>query len=1047
MQYKPIEIEKEILQYWQDHEIYQKSKDRNKGGKKYYFLDGPPYTSGKLHVGHAWNYSMKDMVLRYKRMNGIDAWDRPGYDTHGLPTAHAVQAKFKLKHKEDILRFGMDKFVTECKSLCKDNLELMKKVQKRLGIWMDFDDPYVTFKNEFIESEWWLVKKAHENKRLYEALKTMTWCRHCATALAKHELEYEVVNDTSIFLKFPVVGKENEFLLIWTTTPWTIPFNLGVMANPELDYVKAQVGEEVWILSKALAAIVIQNLTEHSYKLLEEFKGKELEGLEYKHPMQGEIDYTEMKKKHPKIHTVVMSKEYVDTSAGTGMVHMAPGCGPEDYEVGHRNNIPPYNTLSETGVFPNDMGKFSGLTAKKDDNKFIQALDDAGALMAKTKVEHDYAHCWRCHKPVIYKTTKQWFFKIEDLIPNLREINKDVLWVPDWAGARQFDSWLANLRDNSITRQRFWGTPLPVWKCSKCENYEVIGSVSELKEKAVNEVPDDLHKPWIDKVKLKCKCENEMLRIPDILDVWVDAGTTSWTCLNYPQKKELFKEMFPAEFILEGKDQIRGWFNILLVCSMISMEKPSYKRVFMHGFINDAKGRKMSKSLGNYILPQEVMDKYGSDTFRYYTVGATNPGLDLNYNFEDMKLKNRNLMILWNIQNLIINLSKELKKNPSEMSKALEDLYSIEEKYITSKLNSSIKKVTELYDQYKLNEIPWLVEELFLELSRTYVQLTREKSSVGTPKEREIVLYTIYKVFMECLKMFSTIAPFISEKIYLNLKKEFALKEESIHLYAWPKPKESMINTALEKQMEMAKVIIQAGLNAREKCKLGLRWPLGFLYIETSNEDVKESVKTLINVIKTQVNVKEIGMTKKMPNIKVNIKANYGKLASEFKAETTKIISKLTAISAESALSKLENKGKIVLTIEGKTYDIKKDQILVERDVPEKFKESEFRYGIVFIDRELNDKLEAEGFAREIMRRVQQLRKKSGLQKTDKIGLVIKSDEETVKMLEPFEKLIKMKTGSELIKISQLEPTKKLEIHSKEKIREKEFDVWMKKME
>jgi len=1046
MKYNPLEIEPEILEYWQVNKIYQKAKDKNVGAKKYYFLDGPPYTSGKLHVGHAWNYSMKDMLLRFKRMNGIDAWDRPGYDTHGLPTAHAVQNKFNIEHKEDIIKFGVDKFVSECKQLCQDNLELMKKVQLRLGIWMNFENPYITFKNEFIEAEWWLVKKAHENNRLYEDLKTMTWCKNCATALAKHELEYETVSDTSIFLKFKVVGKENEFLLIWTTTPWTIPYNLGVMVNPDLEYVKAEVGKEVWIISKALAGIIIQNFTNDSYKILEEFKGEELEGLEYVHPLQGEIDYSDLKKEHPKVHTVVMSKEYVDTSAGTGLVHLAPGCGPEDYEVGHRNNIPPYNNLSETGVFPNSMGKFSGLVAKDDDDKFIQALEQAGALLTKTQVDHEYAHCWRCHKPVIFKTTKQWFFKIEDLIPNLRDINKDVLWVPEWAGSKQFDSWLENLRDNSITRQRYWGTPLPVWKCDKCEKYEVIGSVSELKEKAVNDVPNDLHKPWIDEVKLKCECGSEISRIPDILDVWVDAGTTSWTCLDYPQKKELFKEMFPAEFILEGKDQIRGWFNILLVCSMISMQKPSYKAVYMHGFINDSQGRKMSKSLGNYILPKEVIEKYGSDTFRYYMVGATNPGLDLNYNFEDMKLKHRNLFILWNLHKFIINLSKELGKDPTKMSKALEDLYSIEEKYIISKLNSTIKQVTELYNKYKLNDIPLKIEELFLELSRTYIQLVRDKSSVGTPKEREIVLYTIYKVFIECIKMFATIAPFICDKMYLNLKKEFDLSEESIHLYSWPKYKDSLIDEKLENQIEIVKSIIQATLNAREKCKLGLRWPLSWLYVETNNEDVKESIRRLVDIIKIQTNVKEIGITKKMPDIDVSIKANYSKLAPEFKAETTKIISKLTSLSAESVLAKLESEGKIVLTVADKSYDIKKDQVLVEREIPDKYKEAEFRYGIIFINRELDDVLEAEGFAREIMRRVQQLRKKKGLEKTDKIGLVIVVDKEMSKMLEPHEKIIKMKTGSELIKISQIGPVKDLEHHSLEKIREKDVEIWFKKM-
>jgi len=462
--YNALEIEPEILKYWEKNKIYQKQKDKGKNGKKFYFLDGPPYTSGKLHIGHTWNYSMKDMVQRFKRMNGFDVWDRPGYDTHGLPTAHAVQAKLKLEHKEDIEKYGVAKFVKECRKLCQTNLEKMKKDQIRMGIWMNFDNPYITFKNEFIEGEWWLIKQAHINKRLYEGEKVMHWCPECATALAKHELEYKNVTDNSIFLKFKVRNAKNEYLVIWTTTPWTIPFNLGVMVNPEEDYVKAKVGNEVWVVAAKLAGVFIQGVADKKYKVLEEVKGRDLLGTEYEHPMHDDLKkvYDDLKKDNPNVHTVVISKEYVDTTSGSGLVHMAPGCGPEDYEVGHKNNIPPFNNLNEDGSFPPEMKKFKGWVAKKDDKRFIDYLDNKGALIASTPVEHEYAHCWRCHKPVIFRTTKQWFFKIEDLKERMRELNKKIQWTPDWAGSRQFDSWLDNLRDNSITRQRYWGCPAPI---------------------------------------------------------------------------------------------------------------------------------------------------------------------------------------------------------------------------------------------------------------------------------------------------------------------------------------------------------------------------------------------------------------------------------------------------------------------------------------------------------------------------------------------------------------------------------------------------------
>ena len=412
------QVEKHVFEYWQKNKIYEKAKKRVAKGKDFYFLDGPPYTSGRVHLGTAWNKSLKDCVLRYKRMRGFNVWDRAGYDMHGMPIERAVEKKFKLKSKDDVPRFGVEKFVNECRKFAVDNMHLMNKDFRRLGVWMDFDNAYQSVKKEFIEGVWWLVKKAHEQNRMYEGKMSMTWCQECATALAKHELEYKNVADDSIFVKFKVVGTENEYLIIWTTTPWTIPFNLAVMAHPDIDYAKAKVGDEVWILAKNLANTLIRGVADKDYNMLETFKGSKLHGIKYEHPFYSLLKpvYDELMQKSDKVFTVVMSEEYVDLSAGSGLVHTAPGCGPEDFEVGHREGIPAFNTLDEFGVFPDNMGKFSGLVAKKDDKRFIDELDKVGALIAVTKVDHDYAHCWRCKQPVIYRTTKQWFFKIEDLI-------------------------------------------------------------------------------------------------------------------------------------------------------------------------------------------------------------------------------------------------------------------------------------------------------------------------------------------------------------------------------------------------------------------------------------------------------------------------------------------------------------------------------------------------------------------------------------------------------------------------------------------------------
>ncbi|MBI2656925.1 isoleucine--tRNA ligase, partial [Candidatus Woesearchaeota archaeon] len=878
--YEPAKLEPEILEFWKKHDIYEKAKQKNKGKKKFYFLDGPPYTSGKVHLGTAWNKALKDSVLRYKRMQGFDVWDRAGYDMHGMPTEQAVEKNLGLKSKDDIPMYGVANFVNACREFAITNMLSMNEDFRRIGTWMDFDNAYQSVQNTYIEGEWWLIKKAYENKRLYEGEKTMHWCASCATSLAKHELEYENVTDDSIFVKFPVKNKINEFLIIWTTTPWTIPFNLGVMANPNLEYVRAKVGNEVWIVAKELASGLISGAAEKQFAIVEEFKGDNLLGLEYIHPFENEIhQFRELKRKHPKVHTVVMSEEYVDTSQGSGLVHMAPGCGPEDYEVGHRNGIPPFNTLTERGVFDETSSIFKGFTAKKDDKKITEELRKKGFIVAEAKIEHDYAHCWRCKSPVIYRTTTQWFFRIEDLKERMRELNNGIKWVPEFAGSKNFDNWIANLRDNGITRQRYWGTPLPIWKCRQCDDFVVVGSIDELK-KLAGHIPEDLHKPWIDEVRIKCKCGSIKERIPDILDVWIDAGSASWNCLDFPRRKDLFEKMYPADFILEGIDQIRGWFNLLFVASMIAMSNASFKSVYMHGFINDAQGRKMSKSLGNYILPQEVIMEYGADTLRYYMTGGTQPGVDINYNFDDMKVKHKNLTVLWNLHKYVIEMAKHLKLNPSDLV-IKDSQLGTEERYILSKLNSTIKNVTEMFDNYRLNEIPWQVEELFLELSRAYIQLTRDKASMGSDEEKKVVLYTVFNVMLGSLKLFVPIAPFITEAMHQNLRHEFKLKEESINFFDWPKHKEEMIDEELEASMQIVSEIVQNALAVREKIQLGVRWPLKEIVIVVKDNNIANAVKELKEIIKKQINVKEVKLVESMPNVRVKVKADYSKLGPD----------------------------------------------------------------------------------------------------------------------------------------------------------------------
>ncbi|MBN2142631.1 isoleucine--tRNA ligase [Candidatus Woesearchaeota archaeon] len=952
------EVEESVLKFWKDHKIYEKSKEKNKNGEPFYFLQGPPYTSGKLHMGHAWNNSLKDVAMRFKRMKGFDVWDRAGYDMHGLPTERKVMEKHKIKAKEDIEKFGVEKFIKECMVWSIEKAKMMNEDLARIGIWMDYENAYMPIENDFIDGEWLLVKRAHEQNRLYEGDKTLTWCPVCATAMAKHECEYKNVREESIFLKFKVKAKKNEFLIIWTTTPWTIMFNLAIMVNPEIDYQKCKVGDEVWIIAKPLANVFIGAVAGKTYDILEEMKGAKLEGTEYEHPWFNRIAaYKEIKKKHPKAHTVVLSEEYVDTSAGSGLVHCAPGCGPEDYEVGYRNNLPPFNTLDEYGVFPKDAGEFAGLVAKKDDKKFIEALKKDGNLIAVSAVEHDYPHCERCHTPAIFRKTKQWFFKVEDLKDSMVKHNQDVYWIPK-AGQNAFNSWLENLRDNSISKQRYWGTPVPIWKCTspKCTNYEVIGSIAEL-EKRAGVLPQNLHKPWIDNVTLKCECGGTMKRVPDILDVWIDAGTASWSCLYYPTRQDLFERFFPADFILEAKEQVRGWFNMLMVASMIAFKRPSFSTVYMHGMLTDVEGQKMSKSLGNVISPYELIDKHGADTLRYYMC-ETKPGLDINFSWDDVKLKFKNLQVLWNVQNYLVDLCHNYGLSPRKIDPVDADKLDLEESYLLSRIHSTIKVVSEMHEMYFLNEITQSIEGAFLDLSRDYIQFIRDK------EDKQKVVDTLYASLVNIMKMMAPSMPFISESIYQNLKASikgsYGLDAESVHLSEWPGYDKKLINPALEEEMRVTKQVITLILAKREEEKVGVRWPLARAEIVVDNPVIFKKTEALIM---KQTNIKKL----------------------------------------------LIKKG---------------DVLKVELDI------------------HLTPSLEAEGFAREIARRVQALRKNAGLQKNDKVDVIIVGEVSLdSKMLDD----LKEKVGAKDLLLVKESDEPKAKFEASAKIRDKEFRFIVKK--
>ncbi|MBI4448544.1 class I tRNA ligase family protein, partial [Candidatus Woesearchaeota archaeon] len=654
-------------------------------------------------------------------------------------------------------------------------------------------------------------------------------------------------------------------------------------------------------------------------------------------------------------------------------------------------------------------------------------------------------HCWRCHNPVIFRTTVQWFFRIEDLKPKMIEYNEKIVWAGD-AGKSAFDSWLRNLRDNSITKQRFWGTPLPVWKCQHCNAYDVIGSRAELETKA-NVKLSDLHKPWIDEVTIPCACGGQRTRIPDIMDVWLDAGTNSWTCLDFPQRDDLFNKMFPADFICEGKDQIRGWFYVMMICGVLGFGKPSFKRVYMHGYVNDALGRKMSKSLGNYIVPEEVIGSFGADTFRYYFIGSAPPGVDCSYNQEDVKPKFRSLGVLWNLHKYLIELAvthgycatdlEALKLDPKKLG--------VEERYILSKCHSSIQHLTELYDTYLLNQTPGVVEELFLELSRTYIQLVREKLATGEDDEKKESAAVIYHVLRNVLAMFAPTAPFITEAMYQDLKKVFSLNEESIHLQSWPTAEKRFIDAELEGTMSIAGSVMTSILAAREKALLTVRWPIREVTVVTRNDDVTAAIEGLSELIKTQTNIKELFVRSSMEGVVTSCRIDPGKLGGDFGPLTPKILLAFGNEDPKKVLAGIEADAQYTLKIDSQQVKLTTKHIITDRTVPPNLVEVEVKGGFIYLDKTRTPELNAEGYSRELMRRIQAFRKTQGLEKRDRVKLHVKVSASLLTLFGQYEDAIAEKCGASDITLASTDPTTTYAWQATENIKDETFGVWMEK--
>jgi isoleucyl-tRNA synthetase len=876
--YNPHEIEKQMAAKWKRERAYEKTKQAFAKEKPFFFMDGPPYATASIHLGTAWNKIIKDTYIRFWRMQGFNTWDQPGYDTHGTPIEVQVEKSLSFSSKKDIEEYGAARFIKKCREYATKYIDVMSRQFADLGVWMDWKRPYLTLHNHYIEGAWFTFKQAFQNGHLYKGSYPVHVCTRCETVVAYNEIEHQNVSEKSVYVKFPVKDKYLEkgeekgktFLVIWTTTPWTLPANTGVMVHPDFDYayVKVTATGETLIVAKELAQTFMTEVMETgNFKIIRTVKGKQLDGMEYEHPLADLVPALQGLKK---AHRVVLSSRFVNLDAGTGLVHTAPGHGAEDWQVGREKGLPVISPVNLDGTFTQEAGSWLECKYTKDmDSVIIQKLSERGVLVGTEESSHEYPHCWRCDTPLLFLNVPQWFFKVRDIRQKLLNENKKVNWAPKWAGQR-FNDWLENLDDWPISRQRYWGIPLPIWECTGkkdglmktgkpvnaaeggddgCGNIEVIGSFEELKKKGKLLTEIDFHRPAIDAVKWKCaKCRKEMRRVPDVLDVWFDSGVSTWASLEYPRKKDLFNKMWPSQFQLEGPDQFRGWWNSEMITSYLTFKRAPFKNILLHGFVLDAKGMKMSKSRGNVVTPEEVVKRYGRDVFRFYLMSSPLWN-DFYFNWENVKETGRMFNVLWNTYLFV----KTYGGKPTKTAPDIAGLKK-EDKWIISRINSLTELGRERGKAYHIHEFARQAYEFILnDFSRWYIKIIRDRTSPWYEGEdKAAAQYAMHYVLERIMKLLVPITPFISDKIWTDL-----YGRHTINLERWPETDSKAIDRRLEKNMEAAKLIFEATTAKRQERGIKLRWPLESLTV-SGDTATTVAAKSLKDILCGMLNVKDI---------------------------------------------------------------------------------------------------------------------------------------------------------------------------------------------
>ena len=1013
--YKKVELpegyvgmEKNVSNLWKEKNIVKKNFDKNKGKKYFVFYDGPPTANGMPHVGHIETRVMKDIIPRYKVMKGYYVPRKAGWDTHGLPVELEIEKKLGISGKEQIEEYGVEKFVKECKESVFKYVGEWEKMTNKVGFWVDMDDPYVTYHNNYIESVWWALKELWKKGLLYEGHKVMPYCPRCGTALSSHEVAqgYKDVKDLTCIAKFKVLNKENTYILAWTTTPWTLPSNLALCVNKSYTYAefKVNVGTEEepkfenYILAKDLAPAVLKD---KEYELVKEFKGEELLGTKYEQLMP-------FAKPEGKAF-VVLHGDYVTLEDGTGIVHLAPAYGEDDNLVCKQNDIAFVNLVDKAGKFVPDVAPWAGRFVRDCNEDICKWLAEQNKLFSKEKHLHSYPHCWRCDTPLLYYPKESWFVKMSSLRDELVDNNNKVSWYPDTIRTGRFGKFLENVIDWGISRDRYWGTPLPVWKC-ECGNLECIGSIEELIEKAVD-CPEDieLHKPYIDNVHLKCsKCGKEMTRFKEVIDCWFDSGSMPYAQHHYPfENKEEFEKQFPAGFISEAVDQTRGWFYTLTALGTALFGRTPFENCIVLGHVLDEKGQKMSKSKKNGVDPLVLLDTVGADATRWHFYTAAAPWLPKRLGIKSVQETQRGfLATLWNVYSFYVLYAEIDQFNPLNYKNFVSD--NIMDRWIISKLNTLIKEVDEKIDKYDITSAAIQIGEFTDSLSNWYVRRNRERFWGTSLTDDKIGAYvTLYEVLVKLIKVSAPFVPFMTEEIYQNLVVNLDKNaEESIHLCLWPEFDESKLDKKLEQEMDLAYLIVKLGRSARNSVNIKNRQPLSEMRIS-----VKDLPEYYSDIVKDELNVKKVELGADMKEyVSFEIKPNLPVLGREYGKLIPKIKEKIAEFNQMELATKVQGGGLEYIEIDDEQIELSADNLLVTMQGKEGFAfAGNGEIGVV-IETEITPELKEEGYLREILSKVQNMRKDSGFEVMDNINLYVSGNEMLENVIKKFEDTIKHDT-------------------------------------